>query len=276
MAKIFGVDTANEIKNEHKALEGNDNSETEEVLDLPKFTDPYHSKSYKPYGKFQTARDELNFYSIYNEKQKSQQKLKDMQTTQQDDGIDLKKELQKPYGKGCLARLKYFASSFLVIHARIYALYLLTYQIGTRGLVIFDMYTDFLVTWALYQGNEKVWFMLSCLFITLPFVLVWSASLRFIQNYLEKIFYRIYTKWWMKMIIDVTLIIYMFPPAGSVIIAVYEVIWLASDFYHGIKAFIFGTSLVEANDRQLKAMKTYRKAIEIFAESLVPYIYLYP
>lgn len=273
MTKIFGMDIANELKDQDMA-EGDegDESDSDVVTDLPKFTDAYSTvpKSYKSYGKNQTARSELNFYSIYNDKQKNQQKLADLHAKQQAEdeyGIDLKRPLQKPYSSGCIPRSKYYLQSFLVIYARMYALYLLGYQIGTRGLVIFDMYTDIIVAWALYKGNEKVWFMLSCLFIALPFVLVWSASLRFIQNYIEKIFYKIYDKWGMKMLINIALIIYMFPPAGSLVIAIYEVVWLISDLYYGIKAFLFGTGLVEANDRQTKAMKTYRKAIEIFAES---------
>ena len=272
LQKMFGNDLANEIANE-----GNDGDD----LDLPSLGGSFHSsrrppKSFNPYGKQQTARSEMNFYSIYNEKNSQKQStmkrfedLAKQQSAEDDDGIDLSKPITKPYGNGCYNKMRFFWETFLVMHARIYAIYLLTYQIGTRGLVIFDMYTDIKVAWALYKGNEKAWFMLSCLFIALPFVLVWSASLRFIQAYLEKLFYKIYNKWAFKMLINIMLIAYMFPPVGSLVIAAYEVIWLGSDIYYGFKAFMFGTGLVEANDRQTKAMKTYRKAIEIFAESLV-------
>eukprot|EP01084_Bolivina_argentea_P158239 275671_1 len=78
--------------------------------------------------------------------------------------------------EGCWDALTFYFESFLVVHARIYALWLLSYQILTRALVIFDMYTDIIIALELYTGNEKIWFMLSCLFICLPFVLVWSAS----------------------------------------------------------------------------------------------------
>merc|ERR1719474_2594119 len=127
--------------------------------------------------------------------------------------IDPRKPIDDPYD-GCFSRIGYEISSLLIRNPRFYAVYLLSISILPRFLVILDMYTDITVTIDLYDGGESIWFMLSCLFIAFPFVLVWAASLRFIQNYVlsldkqdkEK---KMLKKW--RKGIKILLTFYMFP-----------------------------------------------------------------
>ena len=177
-----------------------------------------------------------------------------------DDNINENDPLPIPYKPGCWHRTYYELESILVKHPRIYAIWLLLKSIIPRGLVVFDMYTDALIAYELYLASERIWFMVSCLFIAFPFVLVWSASLRFIQKYLRDADESSYVGW--------LLVIYMFPPVGSILIVFYEVYWVFKDIVFGLKAFFFGTGLVKAADRESGAMASYRKAIEVFAESM--------
>ena len=59
----------------------------------------------------------------------------------------------------------------MVTHTRLYAVQILIKELWGRILVMFDMYTDALIAYELYKGSERIWFMLSCLFIAFPFVL---------------------------------------------------------------------------------------------------------
>eukprot|EP01084_Bolivina_argentea_P125033 221562_1 len=206
--------------------------------------------------------------------------------------IDIDEEdLPLPYKKGCFHKTKFRFKTFLIIHPRIYALYLLFIQTWPRILLVFDMYTDLVVAYELYQGEQRVWFMLSSLFFVLPFILVWFASLRFIQLYVQKLYDKldvhsdkstnniiksknnIYSKLKKKSslihtVINIFLMIYMFPPIGSIFIAIAEIFWVISDIYNGIKAFIFGTGIIETENREITAMKSYRRAVNVFAESV--------
>eukprot|EP01084_Bolivina_argentea_P125032 221561_1 len=206
--------------------------------------------------------------------------------------IDIDEEdLPLPYKKGCFHKTKFRFKTFLIIHPRIYALYLLFIQTWPRILLVFDMYTDLVVAYELYQGEQRVWFMLSSLFFVLPFILVWFASLRFIQLYVQKLYDKldvhsdkstnniiksknnIYSKLKKKSslihtVINIFLMIYMFPLIGSLFMAVAEVMWIISDVFHGFKAFVFGTGLIETENRQIKAMKSYRRTVEVFSESV--------
>ena len=47
------------------------------------------------------------------------------------------------------------------------------------------MYTDATVAINLYNSNNAFWFMLSCMFIVTPFLLVWVASLRYAQKFMS-------------------------------------------------------------------------------------------
>eukprot|EP01084_Bolivina_argentea_P133597 235790_1 len=66
-----------------------------------------------------------------------------------------------PYKNNCFYKTKYYIKTFGVTHPRIYALYLLIIQTWPRILVIVDMYTDFVVAYELYNGEQRVWSMLS-------------------------------------------------------------------------------------------------------------------
>ena len=137
-------------------------------------------------------------------------------------------------------------------------------------LILFDMFTDFLVTLELYRADEQMWFMLSSLFIAFPFVLVWNASLRFlqfsvehsefIQNHKDKMLTRTF--------INFVLILYMFPPFGVALIVLVEIYWVFNDIVRGLKALVDGYGLIDKADRKTQALNSYRKAIEIFAESM--------
>eukprot|EP01083_Nonionella_stella_P083305 230297_1 len=186
---------------------------------------------------------------------------------------DLSKPLPKPHKGGLYNTIKYHGESFLVVHPRILALFLLYKSTWPRALVIFDMYTDVIVALGLYKGEHKIWFMLSCLFIAFPFVLVWAASLRFLQNDIQALYSNLKTqnvkgKSIIHGVLNMILLVYIFPPIGAIFIAVYEVYWIISDIFNGFKSFIFGTGLIIAEDQQTKAMKSYRRAIEIFSESI--------
>eukprot|EP01083_Nonionella_stella_P241206 842487_1 len=186
---------------------------------------------------------------------------------------DLSKPLPKPHKDGLYNTIKYQCESFLVVHPRILALFLLYKSTWPRALVIFDMYTDVIVALGLYKGEHKIWFMLSCLFIAFPFVLVWSASLRFLQNDLQVLYSNLKARnakgtGLIHGILNLMMFVYIFPPIGAVFIALYEVYWIISDIFNGFKSFIFGTGLIVAEDQRTKAMKSYRRAIEIFSESV--------
>ena len=50
--------------------------------------------------------------------------------------------------------------------------------------------------------------------------------------------------------------------------ALYEVYLVAYDVVHGVRCFIYGTGLVETQSTDVRAMKQYRRAVEIFSESV--------
>ena len=102
---------------------------------------------------------------------------------------DIHDALPMPYNsKKCFSRASYYFWTFLVTHPRIYALYFLYSATWPRALVLLDMYTDVAVAKSLFDNNETLWFMLSSVFVLLPFVLVWTVSLRFIQKHINKLY----------------------------------------------------------------------------------------
>eukprot|EP01084_Bolivina_argentea_P170284 295081_1 len=186
---------------------------------------------------------------------------------------DIDKPLPLPYKSGCVHKAKYFFKSFLIIHPRIYALYLLFVQTWPRILVFVDMITDALLAYELYRGQQRFWFMLSSLFLMSPFILVWSASLRFIQLKVQKWYDRLNLNKSKRLslfqsIINIFLMFYMFPPIGCILMVVAELFWVMSDLFIGVKAFVFGTGLIQTENREIKAMKSYRRAVEVFSESV--------
>eukprot|EP01083_Nonionella_stella_P140953 433348_1 len=182
---------------------------------------------------------------------------------------ELNEPLPLPYGKRCHSRITYNFETFLVIHPRIYALYLLYSATWPRGLVILDMYTDVAVAYSLYTNGETLWFMLSCMFVVLPFVLVWTVSLRFIQKFINHLYSQEkYRNKCTEVLVNLGLILYIFPPIGSIFVALYEVYLVIYDVFNGVKCFVLGTGLVETQSNEVRAMKQYRRAIEIFSESV--------
>eukprot|EP01083_Nonionella_stella_P008857 25630_1 len=185
--------------------------------------------------------------------------------------MDIEDALPTPYKNTLVSKTKYHVISFLVTHPRIYALYLLFETTWPRGLVLVDMYTDYLVARALYDGQERIWFMLSSLFIVLPFVLVWSVSLRFLQSNIQKQFDKLLSskhRPLIQFISSVFLMIYIFPLVGALLMATVEVFWVIGDIFRGIKAFIFGTGLIDTENRNIKSLKSYRRAVQVLAESV--------
>ena len=177
--------------------------------------------------------------------------------------------LPLPYENNCKSRISYYFQTFLVTHPRLYALYLLYSSTWPRGLVLLDMYTDFRVTYSLWDRNQIIWFMLSCMFIVMPFILVWTVSLRFIQKFVNNLYSKDKSNTnCMRMIINFGLTLYIFPPIGALCVALYEVYLVIYDICNGIKCFILGTGLVEAQTNQAVAIKQYRRAVEIFSESV--------
>ena len=178
----------------------------------------------------------------------------------------LNQPLPAPYKNKCHSKLYYYFETFLVTHPRMFALYLLYKSTWPRALVLFDMYTDGQVAFNLYQDSLRIndsvnnnndettlWLVLTCLFICTPFLLVWVASLRFVQKWLNEnqSKYNIYIRW----LLNLALFLYIFPPIGMIVMFVVEVIWVIIDIYKGFVAFIRGTGIIESNDTQYLAMK---------------------
>ena len=69
-------------------------------------------------------------------------------------------------------------------------------------------------------------------------------------------------------IVNMALMLYIFPPFGALCVALYEVYLVGYDVFHGIRCFVSGTGLVETQSHEVRAMKQYRRAVEIFSESV--------
>ena len=79
---------------------------------------------------------------------------------------------------------------------------------------------------------------MTLIFITTPFLLVWVASLRVVRSKLTQ---RKNT----GVLVNVALFLYIFPPIGSVVMFVFEVVMIFSDIYHAFAAFLLGTAFIE-------------------------------
>lgn len=164
--------------------------------------------------------------------------------------------LPLPYKKNCFSKTKYQLETFLVTHRRIHALYLLlTSSLFARGLVLIDMYTDYIIAIDLYTTGETFWFMVSSLFLFTPFLLVWVASLRFLQNWVANMDVENRFNKVSQFFINFFIFLYIFPPIGSVAMFIFEIFWILFDILTGFKAFIGGTAFVENNDPRLIALK---------------------
>ena len=164
-------------------------------------------------------------------------------------------ELTTPYRqKNCCSRMHYYFETFLVTHRRIHAVYLLLQKILPRALVLFDMYTDFLVAKDLYDSGDTFWFMISSLFLFTPMLLVWVASLRFLQNWVSNAQLESKSKF-QRFFINFGIFIYIFPPIGSALLFIWELIWMFGDIGNGFKAFILGRGFIEKHDAKYLALK---------------------
>ena len=101
---------------------------------------------------------------------------------------------------------------------------------------------------------------MSAIFLTFPFMMVWTVSLRFIQKYIQT------TK--MNKFLNTLLIFYLFPPIGCIMISVYEIGWIFYDMYLGLSSFVRGSILIIEKDSQITSVKQFRKIIEVFGESI--------
>ena len=128
------------------------------------------------------------------------------------------------------------------------------------------MYTDLQVAINLYSNKNPMWFMLTCIFIVTPFLLVWVASLRHVQKYVSNLEKTDKSK---SFLANTFLALYIFPPVGSIIMFFVEIVWVFSDILDGFLAFVRGTGVIESNNAQYLALKAYRRAIEIFGERYV-------
>ena len=185
-------------------------------------------------------------------------------------------DLLLPYKKDKLwSKFKYYCKTFIVINPRLFSLYLLYKSVGPRLFVILDMYTDSLVTLQLFDTvlNPSVdvprregllLLILSILFLSFPFIMVWTTSLRFIQKYVNSDTFDKNT----KQFFNILLVLYLFPIFGCAIVTIYEILWVFWDIYLGLSSFIQGKILVIDKDSQISSMKQFRKVIEIVGESL--------
>eukprot|EP01083_Nonionella_stella_P008459 24419_1 len=199
-------------------------------------------------------------------------------------------DLRLPYKtKNCWSMSSYYMKSLVVTNPRLFSGYLLYSSIWPRVLVLVDMYTDFIVAKDLYEAtsNEKqienlesldtkesaMLFMLTCVFIIFPFVMVWTASLRFVHRFLVRDYNRKKHDKCTTVAFNTFLMLYLFPPVGCVLMSLLEIYWVFYDIIRGIYHFCIGKILIINTDPQIKAIKEFRKVIEFFGESF-PQLFL--
>ena len=173
--------------------------------------------------------------------------------------------LRSPYDRNSLISVvSYHLETFLVVNPRIHSLFLLVKSTAPRLLVCLDVYTDFLVALSLYHNNESLLFMISCILIATPFLIVWNSSLRIIQRWLSN---HTGTR---HLLLNCFLFFYIVPPIGSLIMFFIELGWIFLDLIDCLRSICLGTSevLIESSDSELMALKEYRRGIEMFGESI--------
>ena len=171
-------------------------------------------------------------------------------------------DLPLPYKKHRFhSYIYYLFETWLITNPRVYAIYLLVRMTLPRALVLFDMWTDSVVALNFFNNGNTLYFALTLIFITTPFLLVWVASLRVVRSKLTK-------QKKTSVLVNIGLFLYIFPPIGSIVMFLVEVLMIFSDIYHAFVSFILGTAFIESNDATYVAIKSYRRAIEIFGESI--------
>ena len=184
----------------------------------------------------------------------------------------------------CYSRLKYYFETFVVTNPRLLSIYLLYKSIWPRIFAIVDMYTDIQITIDLYKSEEnyRLLFGLSLLFISFSFVILWSVSLRFIDNFIQEtnnslniIFKNNENKVikqfkkTISILMTIFVYLYLFPPFGCVLVSFYEIYYLLSDVWLGIYSFFKGEILIiDKQDSQRTAFKQFRRIVEFFGESI--------
>ena len=150
--------------------------------------------------------------------------------------------LPMPYknDRGCLLfhKIGYWFETLIVKNPRLFSLWLLYKCVFPRALVLVDMWTDALVAYQLLRENETLLFALSCLFIVFPFYMVWNTSLRFVQKFMS------HNKRKIGYLLNVALILYLFPPIGCVVVTCYEIVGVFYDIFIGLYSFCRVTILL--------------------------------
>ena len=146
--------------------------------------------------------------------------------------------------------LIYVYQTVIATNPRNFSLLSLYRAIWPRTLACIDLYTDGVVTYQLYTSNEIVLFTLSFAFILLPFVVVWSVSLRFLQKFVNRMSKD--KKW-----ITYFVLLYLFPPIGCIIVTTYEIVWVVYEFFKGLLYFCGKTTLILDKDSTTESVKSY-------------------
>ena len=202
--------------------------------------------------------------------------------------------------KCCLLK-KFLSSKFKNLCVRNRFCYCLFYVLiygllFKRVLLFYDMYTDVVVALEFYKSKNIYWFALSCIFIVSPFLLVWMASLRYLDIFLDKMSetndngYSKTTsntvqnnsastvsknpnnnkKTWKQKIVPVVTCLYLIPFVGMFCIAGVEMYLIIRDAFLALKLTKEGKLLIlDANKHgELESLKEYRKCVEILSESI--------
>ena len=168
-------------------------------------------------------------------------------------------DLPLPFKNKLKSKIYYLFQTFLVTNPRLHALFLLYRMTWPRALVLFDMYTDGAVAISLLNENEAVFFMISCVLFITPFLLVWVASLRFLQRWVnqrnDKKQHQIKLNKCLGKITSICIYLYMFPPIGCFVMFVLEILWVIKDVWNGFVAFWKGDLIIETQDAQYQALK---------------------
>ena len=173
------------------------------------------------------------------------------------------------------------AKSFVVtMNPRLLSLFLLAKSIWPRLLGLLDIYTDIQVSISLFSKKSYiniVLFTLSVIFMLLPYVIAWSVSLRFFQKYFEQQRKKQASS---KnddensrnndapvKLIENFIVMYLFPPFGCIVIAVYEIYYLLYEIYRGLRSFIRNEILTIDLNPEKNAIKNFRTIVTFFGES---------
>lgn len=218
-------------------------------------------------GLDENSHDEEKKVEFIMQNQPTEDKSQELNLTQ--DIIPLPYKSDK-----CSSLISYKFKSFLVTNDRLLSLGLLYTSVGPRILSLVDIYTDIQVAIDLYNGKYTALFGLSLIFISFSFIMLWSVSLRFIDKIIDKtqqssiISNLINHSRSSKIIFDILLVLYLFPPFGCLAVTLYEICYLLYDVYIGLTSFIKGEILIIDKNLEKTALKQFRRIVEFFGESI--------